>query len=85
MKIFRNNVEITAAQIELGDTIVFRGFASAANTTVSKIRFVLTKGGVAQPPVEANAILVGGLYQADYQVVIDQAISYSVTTTPVFP
>lgn len=85
VKVFRGGTEITASQIQLGDTIVFRGFASAENTTVSKIRFVLTKGGVDQSPAEVNATLVGALYQADYQVTINSATSYTVVATAISP
>ncbi len=85
VKVFRNNVEITPADIQLGDTIVFRGFAGAVNTTVSKLRFTLTKGGVPQTPVDINTTLVGSQYQADYSVNIDTAASYSVTAAPVSP
>ncbi len=82
---YRGGTEITLAEIKLGDVIVFRGFANAVNTTVSKMTFVLTKGGVAQAPVDETASLVGGLYQADYQVTISEATSYSVTATPISP
>lgn len=85
LKTFRGGVEITAAQIQKGDTIVFRGFASTINTTISKLRFTLTKASVAQTPVDVTAILTSGQYQADYQVVIDQAVSYSVTVVPISP
>ncbi|MEK7064300.1 MAG: hypothetical protein AAB973_01700, partial [Patescibacteria group bacterium] len=85
VKVFRNNVEITAADIQLGDTIVFRGFAGAVNTTVSKLRFTLTKAGIAQAPVDVNTTLVGGQYQADYTINIDTAASYSVTAVPISP
>lgn len=79
VKIFKEGVEITASDIRLGDVVTFRGFASATNTTVAKIRFVITKGGTAQTPVDKDATLVGNLYQADYEVTIDTATSYSVT------
>ena len=85
VKVFRNNVEITAADIQLGDTIVFRGFAGAVNTTVSKLRFTLTKAGIAQTPVDIDTTLVGGQYQADYTINIDTAASYSVTAVPISP
>ncbi len=85
VKTFRNDVEITPADIQLGDTIVFKGFASAVNTTVSKLRFTLTKGGVPQSPVDVNTTLVSGQYQADYSVNIDTATSYSVSTAPISP
>ncbi len=78
-------MEITPADIQLGDTIVFKGFASAVNTTVSKLRFTLTKGGVPQSPVDVNTTLVSGQYQADYSVNIDTATSYSVSTAPISP
>ncbi len=85
VKVYRGGAEITIADIKLGDVIVFRGFANATNTTVSKIAFVLTKGGVAQAPVDETASLVGGLYQADYEVTVSEATSYSVTATPISP
>ncbi len=83
VKVFRAGVQIQPANIKLGDTIIFRGFASTTNMAdpVHKLKFTLTKGGVALTPVEENAILVGTLYQADYQIVIDHATSYSVTAT----
>ena len=64
---------------------MFRGFASAVNTTVSKLRFTLTKAGIAQTPVDIDTTLVGGQYQADYTINIDTAVSYSVTATPISP
>ncbi len=85
VNILRGGTQIQAADIKLGDTIIFRGFASATNTTVSKIRFTITKGGVAQTPVEVPATLVGSLYQADYQITADLATSYSVTAEAVSP
>jgi hypothetical protein len=47
------------------------------------MRFVVTVGGVAQAPVDVNATLVGGLYQADLPYTITQNTSYSVSTTPI--
>ena len=78
-------MQITAAQIQQGNTIIFRGFATATDTTVSKLRFTLTKASVAQTPVDVVATLVSAQYQADYQVVIDQAVSYSATVVPISP
>lgn len=85
IKVFRNTTEIQTADIRLNDTIIFRGFASSTGTTVSKIRFTLTKGGVAQVPVEMDTTLVAGLYQADYQITADVATSYSVTAVTISP
>ena len=85
LKIFRGGVEITATQIQQGDVIVFRGFASATNTTVSKLSFTLTKGGVAQTPVEINVKPNTIPYEADYTIAIDTATSYSVTVVPISP
>jgi len=64
---------------------VFRGFATAVGTTVSKLRFTLTKAGIAQTPVDIDTTFVGGQYQADYTVNIDTAASYSVTAVPISP
>ncbi|MDO8487727.1 MAG: hypothetical protein Q7S31_00235 [bacterium] len=84
VRVFKGGVEIATSDIKLNDTIVFRGFASATGTA-PKLRFTLTKGGVAQTPVEKNTTLVGGLYQADYQITADEATSYSVTSVVIAP
>lgn len=77
-------VQIQPWQINQGDALIFRGFASVSGgATVSKMRFTVTVGGVAQTPVDVNATLVGGLYQADYNYTITQNTSYSVTTLPI--
>ena len=85
VKVFRGGVEIQTSDIKLGDTIVFRGFASSTAATAPKLRFTLTKGGVAQTPVDKDTTLVGALYQADYQITVDQATSYSATAVAISP
>ena len=84
VKILRGGTEIQKSDIKLNDTIVFRAFA-AIDTQVNKFKFTLTKGGVAQTPVEVSTVLVGNQYQADYQITISEAASYSVKVEPVVP
>lgn len=84
LQIFRGGTQIQPWQINQGDALTFRGFASVSGgATVSRMRFVVTVGGVAQAPVDVNATLVGGMYQADYNYTITQNTSYSVSTTPI--
>lgn len=85
VKVFRGGVEIQPEDIELGDEIVFRGFASSEHGAVSKLRFTLTKGGVDQTPVEEDAVAAGALFQADYPVTINEATSYTVKAEVVSP
>ncbi len=74
----------TLAKIQKGDVVVFRGFATATNATVTSIDFTLTKAGVAQTAVHVTPILVSGTYHADYQITVDQATSYSVSSSPTY-
>ena len=84
LQIFRGGTQIQPWQINQGDALVFRGFASVSGgAVVSKMRFTVTINGVAQTPVDVNASLVGGLYQADYIYTITQNTSYSVSTKPI--
>ena len=85
LSIMKNGNNISAANVQVGDALVMRGFATATNTTVSKMRFVVSINGVAQAPVDVNASLISGMYQADLPYTITQAASYSVTTTPISP
>ena len=85
IQILRGGVVITPSQILLNDNIVFRGFASATNTTVSSMLFTITINAVAQTPVSRPATLVSGQYQADYPYAISQATSYSASVVPVSP
>lgn len=85
LQILRGGSVINASQVNVGDSVVFRGFATASNTTVSKMRFTVSVNGVIQAPVDVNASLVGGQYQADLPYTITQAASYSVTTAPISP
>ncbi len=85
VQVFRGVVQIQPVDIKLGDSIVFRGFATAVGTTISKLRFTLTLGGVAQTPVDESATIVGSTYQADYPVNVTTAASYSVTAVPISP
>lgn len=85
IQILRGGVVITPSQILLNDNIVFRGFASASNTTVSSMLFTITINGVAQTPVSLPATLVGTQYQADYPYTISQATSYSASVSPISP
>ncbi len=85
LSIMRNGNNISAANVQVGDALVMRGFATATNTTVSRMRFVVSINGVAQAPVDVNATLFSGQYQADLPYTITQAASYSVTTTPISP
>ncbi len=75
----------TLDKIQVGDVVTFRGTATAVNTTVSALKFTLTKGGVAQAPVSKTATNVSGQYQADFTVTVDTATSYAVSSVPVSP
>ena len=57
---FRDSVEIQTSDIKLGDSIVYRAFATATDTTISKITFTLVKGGAESTPVEQTSTLVKG-------------------------
>jgi hypothetical protein len=85
LSIMRNGNQISASNVQVGDNLIMRGFATATNTTVSKMRFVVTINGAAQAPVDVNATLISGQYQADLPYTITQATSYSVSTTPISP
>lgn len=85
LSIMKNGNNISAASVQVGDSLVMRGFATATNTTVSKMRFIVSINGVAQAPVDVNATLISGMYQADMPYTITQVASYSVTTTPISP
>lgn len=85
LSIMKNGNNISAASVQVGDSLVMRGFATATNTTVSKMRFIVSINGVAQAPVDVNASLISGMYQADMPYTITQAASYSVTTAPISP
>jgi hypothetical protein len=84
IKLFKGDVAITSADVHKGDTVTFRGFASATGTTVSKIRFTVTIGS-AVTTTDVNTTLVGGMYQADHNLTIDTANTYSVAIAPVSP
>ena len=86
IQLIRDGVQIAMADVQVGDRITFRGFAGANNTSVSSLRFILTKGGVAQAPVEVGVSGVAtGRFQADYEIVIDEATSYSMRVVPLSP
>lgn len=85
LSIMKNGNNISAASVQVGDSLVMRGFATATNTTVSKMRFIVSINGVAQAPVDVNTSLISGMYQADMPYTITQVASYSVTTTPISP
>jgi hypothetical protein len=72
------------AKIQKGDEVTFRGFATATNTSVTHINFVLTKSGTAQAPVSVVPTLVSGTYQADFTFTADIATTYSVSSSPVY-
>jgi hypothetical protein len=85
LAIMRNGNQISASNVQVGDNLLMRGFATASNTTVSRIRFVISINGVAQAPQDVNASLIGSYYQADLPYTITQAASYSVVATPISP
>ncbi|KKU03116.1 MAG: hypothetical protein UX52_C0001G0066 [Candidatus Amesbacteria bacterium GW2011_GWA1_46_35] len=83
--ILRNGVVIAQNQIQVGDQVVFRGFASAVNTTVTAINFAVSQNGVVTSYAGTGLQLVGGLWQADSPTITIVAASYSVTATPIYP
>ena len=76
---------IAQNQIQVGDQVVFRGFASAVNTTVTAINFAVSQNGVVTSYAGTGLQLVGGLWQADSPTITIVAASYSVTATPIYP
>lgn len=85
IKVYRGTplVEIVASDIQKGNSITFRAFANATNTTISTIRFTVTIGTGAATTYDRTASLVGGTYQADLQLDITQAATYTVTAQPI--
>ena len=75
-----------ATTLRPGDVVVFRGFASASNTTVTAINFSITiDNGTPQQIPGTNFQLVGGVWQADTGSITIVAGSYSVVATPIYP
>lgn len=83
--ILRNGIVITQSQVQIGDQIIFRGFASAVNTTVTAINFAVSQNGVITSYAGTGLQLVSGLWQANSPTITIVAASYSVTATPVYP
>lgn len=87
VKIMHSGSEVanpSLAKIQKGDVVTFRGFATATNTVVTNINFILTKSGTAQTPVSVVPTLVSGTYQADFSFTADIATTYSVSASPVY-
>jgi hypothetical protein len=83
LTIKRNGQIISAAQINLGDTIVVTGYANGSN--VSAIRFLITKDGIAQTPIDVPAIsLATNSWFAELTLQIETA-RYSISVEPVVP
>ena len=76
---------INPASIQEGDIVTFRAFASATNTTVTKIRFTMTVGDIVQTPIDVTPTFVSGLYQADWIFTVTSHAAHSLNATPIHP
>ena len=75
-----------ATTLRPGDVVVFRGFASAVNTSVTAINFSITvDGGTPQNIAGTNFQQVGSTWQAETGPITIVAGSYSVVATPIYP